>query len=167
MMSEDDKEEYITNKEDLMSHFENLKHGRCDECNKFCALIVPPYMVKITTKSRVDEIGNRFVRRSITGFIKACADHIPIEPYAENPPPVELNRPEGIEGIDWKFEDSQYWVREKVQVRTVSKLEWIKHPTMAERNKHRRKRRRGEVSFMEGFSVTKIPVYEYRWIPFD
>ena len=99
---------YTHDESQLAEIFETLKKGRCDECNQFCHMLVPPYMVKHTIMSHTNqETGKVHIREYRTGFIQSCETHT-------------LNGvgawvPSGTEGVDWKIEDETYFVREKVQ----------------------------------------------------
>jgi hypothetical protein len=97
---------YIHDEDKLAELFDNLKRGRCDECNEFCEMLIPPYKVKITKKSHTTEGGLVLTRESKTGFISNCADHTPNG--------VNAWVPSGEEGVDWKLEDEIYFVREMV-----------------------------------------------------
>ena len=107
------EEEYIYDEDKLADLFENLKRGRCDECNRFADMLIPPYKVKQVKKAFFDKEG-KIVRTRIyqTGFIRNCAEHTPYTPW--DPNRKEEERPEGEEGIDWKIIDSVYYVRTKV-----------------------------------------------------
>ena len=98
---------YIHDEKQLTSLFDDLKRGRCDECNEFCEMLIPPYKVKVTTKTHTnDETEVIMTRVSKTGFIRNCADHTPNG--------VNAWVPVGKEGIGWKIEDETYFVREQV-----------------------------------------------------
>ena len=97
---------YIHDEDKLAELFDNLKRGRCDECNEFCEMLIPPYKVKVTTKTHTNEEGVVRTRVSKTGFIFNCADHTPNG--------VNAWVPVGEEGVDWKIEDETYFVRQKV-----------------------------------------------------
>ena len=97
---------YILDEDKLIGLFEDLKRGRCDECNEFCEMLVAPYKVKITRKTHTNESGLVLSRESKTGFIRNCQEHTVNG--------VNDWIPTGQEGIDWKIEDEIYFLREKV-----------------------------------------------------
>ena len=105
---------YIHDEDKLAELFNNLKRGRCDECNEFCEMLIPPYKVKITTKTHTNESGTVRTRVFKTGFIRNCADHTPNGVNAWVPP--------GEEGVDWKIVDETYFIREKVFSHNARKL---------------------------------------------
>ena len=96
---------YIHDEEQLAQLFDELKRGRCDECNEFTHMLIPPYKVKVKrTKTINEETLEVKYRTYRTGFITNCQAHT-VNGVG--------SRPSGVEGDDWIVIDETYFIRQR------------------------------------------------------